>query len=179
MHDPSSALQSNIQHSWLETPPEADFDFNWLWHSDPANHTIMKQHSVKVDSALLMVARDYGNMSWSPINAQLKQNSSKKCAGVGFLLAVHIGLGSLRLWLCIATNDLPAALTVTDDCDATAVWKWFNWLARHLAKLQPSHFLKVFLLSTSKQNRFSLWTLMCCYHFEKASWLMANGKAGG
>ena len=116
---PCTAISNTL--GW-KLPPEADFDFNWLWHSDPANHTIMKQCSAKVDSALLMVARDYGNMSWSPIHAQLKQNSSKKCAGVGSLLAVHIGLGSLGLWLCIATNDLPAALTVTDDCDATAVW---------------------------------------------------------
>ena len=96
-----------------------DFDVVTL----PITQLIMKQNSTGWFCTLDgCKCKDYGNMSWSPIHAQLKQNSSKKCAGVGSLLAVHIGLGSLGLWFCIATNDLPAALTVTDDCDATAVW---------------------------------------------------------
>ena len=111
---PCTAISNTL--GW-KLPQEADFDCNWLWHSDP-NET--EQHRLILHSWWLQETMEIWVEAQFMLNSN--KNSSKKCAGVGSLLAVHIGLGSLGLWLCIATNDLPAALTVTDDCDATAVW---------------------------------------------------------
>lgn len=111
---PCTAISNTL--GW-KLPPEADFDFNWLWHSDP-NET--EQHRLILHSWWLQATMEI----W--VEAQFMPNSNKTHQRSVLVLG--------PCWLCtldwdhwdsdfaLPQNDLPAALTVTDDCDATAVW---------------------------------------------------------